>query len=61
MSNTAVYHFTFAGFVALVILALVAASSEKVGPIVVWMLGILIVLVLVANYRNTLGVFFTTQ
>lgn len=51
--------FTFAGLVALVILALVLASGEKTGPIVVYILAVLIVLVLVVNYRNTLAVFFT--
>ena len=51
--------FTFAGLVALVVLALVLASGEKTGPIIVYILVILIVLVLVVNYQNAVAVFFT--
>ncbi len=52
--------FTFAGILALVILALVLASSDTFGSIVLYLLAALILLVLVVNYRNTLSVFFTS-
>lgn len=52
--------FTFAGIVALVVFALVVASSDRFGSIILYVLAGLILVVLLVNYRNTLSVFFTT-
>ena len=51
--------FTALGIAALVFLTIVLAAGDKTGRFVIYVLGALILLVVLVNYKNVLNLFFT--
>lgn len=53
-----IVRFTTLGFVAFGIVGLLLASNATTGPIVVWILILLIIAVILGNYQRIMSTFF---
>ncbi len=58
-SGTPSYSFTAIGFLILLLVAAALAANKKTGPLVVWLLALILLALALINYKNFTGALFT--
>ncbi|MHB1701490.1 MAG: hypothetical protein ACYCSN_15430 [Acidobacteriaceae bacterium] len=53
------YTFTAVGFLVLLLVGAVLAANKKTGSLVVWLLALVLLSMVLINYRNFTGALFT--